>query len=200
MRWYLSDAVHGRSRPAQVRSGPSLLMIVLTGVAMASLCLAATALAVDMTRRSPALPSAVPATIAVILIGWGALGLVVVLGSASSAVAASSQYALLTLTSILVLIVPPGAHRLGRLSTPDMEPRRLSASASTVNTRRARRWTIEAKRTRANRKGIDRLLCVRPATSDRNGSLGSYERQEHPEIRCAPACNVGPPRRIGRAP
>jgi hypothetical protein len=93
---------------------------VLTGVAMLAMLTAAVTVTVHMTRRSSALPSAVPATITFTLIGWSALGLAVVLGSASSAMAAASQYAFLTLTSILAFVVPLGATSLGRRSSASM--------------------------------------------------------------------------------
>jgi len=78
----------------------------LTGVAMLALFVAATTVVVHMTRRPQGISWAVPA--AVMLIGWSALGLVVVLGG-SATVAAVSQYSFLTLTSILAFVVPLGA-------------------------------------------------------------------------------------------
>ena len=70
-----------------------------------------------MTRKSPAVQSAVPATVIVTLIGWSALGLAVVLGGASVTMAAADlQYAFLTLTSVLAFLVPLGAISLGRRS------------------------------------------------------------------------------------
>ncbi len=89
---------------------------VLTGVAMVALCLAATTLAVYMTRRSPALQSAVPSAIAITLIGWSALGLAVIFGGASATATAACQYAFLTLTGVLAFVVPLGAHSSRRPS------------------------------------------------------------------------------------
>ena len=52
------------------------------------------------------LPPYVPAAIMLALTGWSALGLVVLLCSTSATTAAVSQYAFLTLTSVLSFVVP----------------------------------------------------------------------------------------------
>jgi hypothetical protein len=64
-----------------------------------------------------AFPSFVPVTITITLIGWSLLGLAVLLSTTSAILAATFQYSFLTLTSILMFIVPLGAVSAHRRST-----------------------------------------------------------------------------------
>ena len=77
----------------------------LTGVAMMALFAAAVTVVARLTRRPLGRPGAV--AVAVTLTGWSALGLAVLLGG-SPALAAACQYAFLTLTSVLAVLVPLG--------------------------------------------------------------------------------------------
>ena len=81
----------------------------LTGVAMLALLMAAAVVAAPIGRKPWTFSSAAP--VIGVLIGWSALGLVVLLDP-STAVAVISQYAFLTLTSILAFIVPAGCHQV----------------------------------------------------------------------------------------
>ena len=66
-----------------------------------------------------------PVVAAFALIGWSGLGSVVILWSTSAVIAASCQYAFLTLTSVLAFAVPLGATYLRSRDagpqTPDAE-------------------------------------------------------------------------------
>lgn len=94
---------------------------LLTGIAVLGLFGAVAILVVRMVRTRLLL--AVPATIAITTTGWCGLGIVVLFGSASSASsAAAAQYAFLTLTSLLALVVPVEATLLrSRRSGPALE-------------------------------------------------------------------------------
>jgi len=84
---------------------------LLTGIAVLGLFVAVAILVIRMVRAP--FPLVVPATIAVTTTGWCGLGLVVLLGN-TSASAAAAQYAFLTLTSLLLLVVPVEATSLLR--------------------------------------------------------------------------------------
>ena len=79
---------------------------LLTGAAILALFIAAVSILVRMARTPVAFPPYVPAAILLALTGWSALGLVVLLWSSSATMAAVSQYAFLTLTSVLSFVVP----------------------------------------------------------------------------------------------
>ena len=79
---------------------------LLTGAAIFALFVAAVSILVRMIRTPVTLPPYVPAAIMLALTGWSALGLVVLLCSTSATTAAVSQYAFLTLTSVLSFVVP----------------------------------------------------------------------------------------------
>lgn len=79
----------------------------LTGVAMLALLVAAAVAAASVGRKT--FSSAAP--VIGVLIGWSVLGLVVLLDP-STVVAVVSQYAFLTLTSILAFIVPARCHQV----------------------------------------------------------------------------------------
>jgi hypothetical protein len=82
---------------------------VLTGGAVLALFVAAVAALVYAARRPAGTASYAPATIVLILAGWSALGLVVLMWSSAAVMAAVCQYAFLTLTSILSFLVVLGA-------------------------------------------------------------------------------------------
>ena len=86
----------------------------LTALAIFTLLVAAVAVIFVMTRRPVAFPSSVPFSLVVTLIGWSALGLMVLLWSSSGTMAAASQYAYITLTSVLAFVVPLGVASLQR--------------------------------------------------------------------------------------
>jgi hypothetical protein len=79
---------------------------LLTGAAIFALFIAAVSILVRMARTPVAFPPYVPAAILLTLTGWSALGLVVLMWSSSATMAAVSQYAFLTLTSVLSFVVP----------------------------------------------------------------------------------------------
>lgn len=81
---------------------------VLTGTAIFALFVAAAMVVVQMIKARATIPTRMPITVVLALVGWSALGLIVLLWSTSAAVAASSQYAFLSLTSVLLFIVPLG--------------------------------------------------------------------------------------------
>jgi hypothetical protein len=80
----------------------------LTGLAVFALFVAVVAVIVQMARTPTAFPPFVVAGITITLIAWGALGLSVLITDTSTALAAVCQYAFLTLTSVLVFVVPLG--------------------------------------------------------------------------------------------
>ena len=154
---------------------------LLTGAAMVSLCLAAITLAVHMTKESRAVQSAVPATVTVTLIGWTVLGLAVVLGSASVPMAADSQYAFLTLTSVLAFVVPLGAISLGRPSAANIgrPAGQVSAAANRLITEQGGAIGLLSRRNGgvSGQKGIEPTTCARVAVQYTNRALGYHERQ-----------------------
>ncbi len=77
---------------------------LLTGIAILAILVAVTIVVVQMIRTP--LRSAVAAMIAVAAVGWCVMGLYVLLGSTYSSSVAFAQYGFLTLTSVLVLVVP----------------------------------------------------------------------------------------------
>ena len=88
---------------------------LLTGLAVLGLFAAALAVVFQMTRRgSAAFPLSAPVTMTVALIGWGVLGITVVVWSTSTTLAAVNQYTFLTLTSLLAFVVPLAATSSGR--------------------------------------------------------------------------------------
>jgi hypothetical protein len=116
---------------------------LLTGVAVLGLFVAVAILIVRMVRTP--FPLVVPATTALAATGWCALGLIVLLGSTSSASAATAQYVFLTLTSLLTLVVPvEAATLLG--SRPAGSPREVSplALGSLANQGTLDRWGTAA--------------------------------------------------------
>ena len=82
---------------------------MLTGIAVLALFVAVVAVVLEMNRRPVALPSSVLVTIGAALVGWSGLGLTILLSNTSSTLAAACQYAFLTITSVLVFVVPLGA-------------------------------------------------------------------------------------------
>jgi hypothetical protein len=82
---------------------------MLTGIAVLALFVAAVAVVLEMNRRPAALPSSILVTIGAALVGWGVLGLTILLWNTSSTLAAACQYAFLTITSVLAFFVPLGA-------------------------------------------------------------------------------------------
>jgi hypothetical protein len=82
---------------------------MLTGIAVVALFAAAVAVVLEMSRRPVALPASVLVTIGAALVGWGGLGLTILVSNTSSTLAAACQYAFLTITSVLVFVVPLGA-------------------------------------------------------------------------------------------
>ena len=82
---------------------------MLTGAAIFGLFVATALVVYQMTRRPGAFRQSVPVTLSFALIGWTVLGVVVLVWSTSTTMAAVTQYAFLTLTSILAFIVPLGA-------------------------------------------------------------------------------------------
>ena len=80
---------------------------LLTGIAVLGLFAAVAILAIQVTRARP--PLAVPATVVIATTVWSAMGLVVLLGGTSPAFTATVQYAFLTATSLLMLLVPAQA-------------------------------------------------------------------------------------------
>ncbi len=154
---------------------------LLTGAAMVSLCIAAITLAVHMTRESPAVQSVVPATVTVTLIGWSALGLAVILGSASVTMAADSQYAFLTLTSVLAFVVPMGAVSLGRPSAANIERTagQVSAPANRLITEQGGPIDLLLRRNGSvsGRKRNEPTTCARFAVKCTNRSLRYHERR-----------------------
>jgi hypothetical protein len=82
---------------------------LLTGLAVFALFVAAVAVVLEMSSGPTALAPLASAAIGAALIGWGALGLVILLWNSSAVLAASCQYAFITLTSILAFVVPLGA-------------------------------------------------------------------------------------------
>jgi hypothetical protein len=90
---------------------------LLTGIAVLALFAATVAVVFLMTREPAAFPSSVPVTLGITLIGWSLLGLAVLLSTTSAVLAATFQYSFLTLTSILMFIVPLGAVAAHRRST-----------------------------------------------------------------------------------
>lgn len=154
---------------------------LLTAAAMASLCLAAVTLAVHMMRRVPAVQCAVPATVAVTLIGWFALGLVVVLDSPSVTVAADSQYAFLTLTSVLALVVPLGAISVGRPYAANIG-RTAGPVLASANRLIKEPGGADAEISRRNRrvigqKAIEPTACAHLAAQCTKSSLAFHERR-----------------------
>lgn len=89
----------------------------LTGIAVLALFVATVAVVFLMAGVPAAFPSFVPVTITITLIGWSLLGLAVLLSTTSAILAATFQYSFLTLTSILMFIVPLGAVSAHRRST-----------------------------------------------------------------------------------
>jgi len=86
---------------------------VLTGTAVLALFAATATLVAQMAgRRATAFGLHVPVGIALALLCWSALGFMVLVGIGSTTVAASCQYAFLTLTSVLTCIVPLGVMSL----------------------------------------------------------------------------------------
>jgi hypothetical protein len=82
---------------------------VLTGSAVLALFVAAVAALVHTAGRPAATASFAPATIVLTLIGWSALGLVVLMWSSAAVMAAVCQYAFITLTGLLSFLVVLGA-------------------------------------------------------------------------------------------
>jgi hypothetical protein len=80
---------------------------ILTGLAELTLSLAVGTVIVRAARRRTDNSSVVPRSLAVLFIGWGLSGLAVFLSS-SAEVGAASQYAFLTLTGVLIAVVPLG--------------------------------------------------------------------------------------------
>ena len=87
---------------------------ILTGLAIFALFFAVLVIVAQMARRLEAFPQLVPVTVMSALAAWTGLGLIVLLGGTSTSLAASSQYAFLTLTSVMLFIVPVAAARLQR--------------------------------------------------------------------------------------
>jgi len=78
---------------------------LLTAIAVLGLFVAVLAMLVACLFRTPFL-GLVPATVVITVAGWGSVGVAVLAGSTFSPSAAAAQYAFLTLTSLLMLIVP----------------------------------------------------------------------------------------------
>jgi hypothetical protein len=95
---------------------------ILTGTALFGLFVATVTIIVQMMRRPVAFPLTLPLTTTVTLIGWSVLGVIVLMWSTSATMAAVSQYAFLTLTSVLALIVPLGATAALRRSAASLVP------------------------------------------------------------------------------
>jgi len=105
---------------------------LLTGIAVLGLFVAAAAVVFQMMRRPVAFPLSVPVTMTIALIGWGVLGLTVVVWSTSTTLAAVDQYAFLTLTSVLAFVVPLGATSSRRPSLTNPAADDLLPSAETA--------------------------------------------------------------------
>jgi hypothetical protein len=82
---------------------------MLTGIAVVALFVAVVAVVLELNRRPVALPSSVLVIIGAALVGWGGLGFTILVSNTSSTLAAACQYAFLTITSVLVFVVPLGA-------------------------------------------------------------------------------------------
>ena len=106
---------------------------LLTGIAVLGLFVAAAVLVVRMVRGR--LPLLMPATVAFTVAGWSALGLVVLVGSISPAGTATAQYAFLTLTSLLTILVASEATALLRPAVSG-SPREPAAAPTRVRARR----------------------------------------------------------------
>jgi hypothetical protein len=79
---------------------------MLTGAALFGLFVATVTIIVQMMRRPTALRLPASVGMALALVGWSVLGFIVLVWSTSATMAAVSQYAFLTLTSVLALAVP----------------------------------------------------------------------------------------------
>ena len=95
---------------------------LLTAIAVLGLFVAVLAILVERLVRTPR-PRLVPATIVIPAVGWCSVGCMVLVGSTSSVSAAAAQYAFLTVTSLLMLIVPLEAAGVLRSRPARSQPR-----------------------------------------------------------------------------
>jgi len=86
-----------------------------TGTAVLALFVATATVIVLMARRPVAFPMPAAVALTITLIVWTALGFTVLIWSTSGTLAATDQYAYLTLTSVLAFAVPLGATSIQRL-------------------------------------------------------------------------------------
>ena len=107
---------------------------LLTAIAVLGLFVAVLIVLVAWLAQNP-LPRLVAVIIVSPAIAWCAVGSIVLMGNTASVTAAAAQYAFLTLTSLLMLVVPTAGKRL-LWSRPARRPQNASALESGFRTNR----------------------------------------------------------------